>query len=67
MSMSPQANENRNKIADIRQRLLQGEITYEQARTEAEPILTQMNAVGARIARESGMKFKPLTFAYLIR
>lgn len=65
--MSPQANENRNKIADIRQRLLQGEITYEQARTEAEPILTQMNAVGARIARESGMKFKPLTFAYLIR
>lgn len=63
----PEANRNRNKMADIRYRLLQGLITYEEARAEAQPIIDQINARGAEIARETGMGFKALSFSYLMR
>lgn len=65
--MTPEALENRAKIADIRRRLLQGAITYDEAKTEAQPILARINATGARIAREHGFKHKPITFSTLMR
>lgn len=65
--VTPEACENRTKIADIRCRLLHGLITYEQARTEAEPTLARMNARGAEIARKQGLKYRPLKLGYLLR
>lgn len=58
---------NRDEVNFIRYRLLQGLISYEQARAEAQPIIDRMNARGAEIARESGMRFRPLTLSYLLR
>lgn len=66
-NIGPDAQTNRFIINDLRYRLLNGEITYEQARAEAQPIIDRMNARGAEIARESGMRFKPLNFSYLMR
>jgi len=64
---APIAQENRILITNLRYRLLQGLLTYEEARAEAQPIIDRTNACGAEIARESGMRFKPFTFSYLIR
>lgn len=65
--MTSQAHENRAKIAEIRMKLLRGVITYEEARKDAEPYLQHMNRRGAEIAKEYGCKFKPVTFAALMR
>lgn len=65
--LQPEAKDNINALTTIRYHLVQGLTSYEQARAEAQPIIDRMNARGAEIARESGMKFKPLNFSYLMR
>lgn len=65
--LTPEARQNRAEIAYIRCRLVCGLLSYEQARAEAAPIIARMNAVGARIARESGVKYRPITFTGLMR
>lgn len=65
--MSKQANENRNQIDGIRARFLTGVITEDEARKEAKPVIDRMNEAGAQLAKEYGMRFKKLTFAYLMR
>lgn len=44
-----------------------GIIDYYQAKAEAEPIIQEMNEKGKVIAKKFGQRFKPFTFAYLIR
>ena len=44
-----------------------GIIDYYEAKKEAEPIIEEMNAKGKEIAKQFGQRFKPFTFAYLIR
>ena len=48
---------NREKIFDIRGRLLIGAITYEQAKSEAMPIIHEMNIEAKEIAQKHGRKF----------
>ncbi len=57
----------RAKIRDIRARLLVGEIDHKTAKTEAMPIIAEMNARGAEIAKKYGQRYRPLSFAALMR
>jgi hypothetical protein len=57
----------RAKIEYIRGRLLAGVIDYETAKAEAAPVIAEMNAKGAEIARKHSMRFRPFTFGYLMR
>jgi histidinol dehydrogenase len=65
--MTPEAHSNRNALEEIKARMLAGEITPDEAKAEAQPIIDAINARGAEIAKEYGRKFKKLTFAYLMR
>lgn len=65
--MTPQAHENRAKIAEIRMKLAIGALTYEEANKAAQPCIQRMNTRGAEIAKETGIKFRPLSFAFLMR
>jgi hypothetical protein len=58
---------NRAKIEYIRGRLLAGVIDYETAKAEAAPVIAEMNARGAEIARKYGQRFRPFSFGYLMR
>ena len=57
----------REKIKDIRARLMVGVIDYETAKAEATPIIAEMNEKGAAIAKKYGRRFRPFTFGYLMR
>ena len=58
---------NREKIFDIRGRLLIGAITYEQAQSEAMPIIQEMNIEAKEIAQKHGRKFSGFSFSSLMR
>lgn len=47
--------------------MLFGKITVEEAREEAEPVINEMNVRGEEVAKRFGKKYRPLTFAYLMR
>ena len=65
--MTNNALDNRQKIQDIRRRMLSGEITYDQAKAEAQPIIDQINATGAAIAKKYGKRATKLQFAAIMR
>lgn len=65
--LTPKANENRNAIASIRSRFLRGDITLDQAKAEAYPIIQAMNATAKVIAKQHKMPYKPITFSSLMR
>ena len=57
----------REKINEIKYKMQIGLITYYEAKAEAEPIIEEMNEKGKVIAKKYNQKFKPFTFASLIR
>lgn len=57
----------RQLLNDIKFKMQVGLIDYYQAKAEAEPIIAEMNNKGKEIAKKFGQRFKPFTFAYLIR
>ena len=57
----------RAKIEEIKYKLFFGIINYEQAKQEAEPIISEMNKKGKEIAEKHGQKFRKFTFAGLMR
>lgn len=59
--------EYREKIRQIKSRMLQGQITYEQAKAEAAPIIKEMNDKAKAIASKYGKRHTPLTFTYVMR
>lgn len=65
--MTPEAIANREAIESIRHRMNSGELTYEQAQAEAQPVIDRMNAKGEEISKQYGGKFKKLSFRYLMR
>lgn len=67
MELTDKAQANRNAIESIRHRMNSGELTYEQAQAEAQPIIDAMNARMAEISKEHGFKPKKLSFKYLMR
>ena len=54
-------------LNDIKIKLQLGIINYDEAKKEAEPIITEMNKKGKEIAKKFGKKFKPFTFVSLMR
>lgn len=54
-------------IEEIKIKLQIGSIDYYEAKAEAEPIIAEMNIKGKEIAKKFNQKFKPFTFAYLMR
>lgn len=58
---------NRAKLNDIRARYLRGDVTIDEAKLEAKPIIDDMNIKGKEIAKKHGKKFFPFTYGYLMR
>ena len=44
-----------------------GALTYEEAKVQAAPRLEEMNSKGREVAKKYGKKFRPFTFAALMR
>lgn len=51
----------------IKIRMLKGGLTYENAKKEAEPLIEEMNAISAKIAKLYGRKPQKFNFSKLIR
>ena len=49
--MEKQAMENRDKVWEVRGRLLSGAYTYDEAETELQPTLDGMNSKGKEVAK----------------
>lgn len=65
--MTNQKRNYREEIQIIKRKYMFGEITYNEAKKEVEPILADMNIIMARMCKENKMRFKPLTFSYVFR
>ena len=59
--------EYRAKINQIRSQYLNGKITIEDAQTQVQPLLNEMNAKAKVIAKQFGKTHKKLTFSYVFR
>lgn len=60
-------NNFKEQIENIKFRLQVGIIDYYEAKAEAEPIIAEMNTKGKEIAKKFSQRFKPFTFAGLMR
>lgn len=58
---------NQQKIQNIRCRMMSGEISYEQARREAEPVIANINSTAKRLAKKHNLRAKLLSFEELMR
>lgn len=65
--MTQEAMENRDAIKSIASDLNRGLITYIEAQAKAKPFIDRINKRGEELAKEHGMKHKPITFRYLMR
>jgi hypothetical protein len=61
------ALQNRETIKSIRQRLLSGQISYEQARVEALPLIDDINKQSAILAKKHGVKAGKINFTAMMR
>ena len=59
--------ENRAFFDHVRKLLLSGAITQEQAKDQTKERLEEMNAKGLEIAKKHGKRFRPFTFAGVMR
>lgn len=55
------------QIENIKFKLQVGLLDYYEAKKQAEPIILEMNIKGKEIANKFGQRFKPFTFAGLMR
>ena len=62
-----QAIKNQQDIDDIRKRMVNGAITYQQAKAEAQPVIDRINMQGAIIAKKYGKRATKLQFASIMR
>ena len=65
--MKEEAIKNRQILYGIKNRLLYGEISYEQAKAEAEPIIANINEKATELAKKYGMKPQLVNFHSLMR
>ena len=56
-----------NAICAIRDKFLNGYLTYDEAKKEAQPIIDEMNEKARVIAKKWGRKHTNFTFGALIR
>lgn len=67
MDRMTKALENRDKIRDIRRRMLSGAITYAQAKAEAQPILDDIDAANAKLAKLHNARPYKASFSAMMR
>lgn len=65
--MKQDAINNRNILYAIRQQLLVGAISYDEAKRQAMPIIDQINDRSREIAKKHGMKPQLVTFGSIMR
>jgi hypothetical protein len=58
---------NQLKIADIRRRMLSHDITYDQAKTEAQPIIDNINTAANQLAKKHKLRAPKVSFAAIMR
>jgi hypothetical protein len=54
-------------IQDIRRRMLNGELTYDEAKAEAAPTIAAINAKSVEVAKKYNRKAVKLSFAAIMR
>ncbi len=57
----------RDKIQFIKAEFMAGGITYDEAKAKAQPVIDEMNLVAKRVAKEHGMRHKPISFINVFR
>ncbi len=65
--LTDKAVENRDAIAQIKTKMVLGQLTREEAKREAKPIIDEMNERIIEIGKEYGVKPKLLSFISLMR
>lgn len=65
--MKEQAMKNRERLGDIKARLSVGDISYDQAKAEAEPIIAEINKKAVELGKKYGVKPQLVSFAALMR
>jgi hypothetical protein len=65
--MTNEAQENQAKIAEVKRRMLAKELTYEEAKLEAQPTIDRINAKAAEIAKKYNKRAKKLNFSEIMR
>jgi len=61
------AVENQTRIQDIRRRMLSHDITYEQAKAEAQPVIDDINTAAKRLAKKYNLPARKVNFAAMMR
>jgi hypothetical protein len=61
------AVENQAKIQNIRRRMLCHDITYEQAKAEAQPVIDDINTAAKRLAKKYNLPARKVSFAAMMR
>lgn len=61
------AQKNLQRIAEIKSKLGNGQITYDEAKAEMTPIAKAMNKNGAFLAKAHGVSHRPITAIGLLR
>lgn len=56
-----------DKLRAIRAQMLSGFLTYDEAKREAAPVIAEMNKRSKEIAAQHGVRFKPVSFAAVMR
>lgn len=65
--MTNEAKQNREKINAIKASLANGQISYAEAREQAEPVITKINAAAKEIAKKYSMRPRLVTFNEIFR
>lgn len=61
------AIDNQQKIAIIRRRMISGELSYDQAKIAAKPVIDDINAAAKRLAKKYNLPARKLGFEELMR
>ena len=65
--MNKEALQNKQDIEEIKKALALGYISYDEAKIEAEPILSRINKKGQEIAKKYDKPYYKITFSEIIR
>lgn len=65
--MTNEAKQNREQIDAIKALLASGQISYAEAREQAEPIIAKINAIAKEIAKKYSVRPRLISFSEIFR
>lgn len=65
--MTNEAVQNQEQIADIKRRMSSGELSYEEAKAEAQPVIDRINAKAKELAKKYNKRPKLMNFSEIMR